>query len=214
MVIYNPTPLDDTPVDAETAKSITSNWAYDHAADLDAHILNIGQITKVGSYYCGLPSIGANTRNADANYLFMRFLWIPRDMTFDRIGVEITTAAGVGELARLGLYNVNQTTFAPGTVLLDAGTIAIDATGLIAATINQQLTKGWWATAYFANGTAALRLNMPAWSPYGYTTTYKLLTPISELYKSLAYAALPDTPTGLSEDYGHGDVVLRVSSLD
>lgn len=35
--VYIP-PLDDTPVDAETEEGITSNWAYDHKADIDAHI--------------------------------------------------------------------------------------------------------------------------------------------------------------------------------
>lgn len=29
--------LDDTPVDGETTKAITSNWAYDHKADASAH---------------------------------------------------------------------------------------------------------------------------------------------------------------------------------
>lgn len=37
--------LDDTPVDGETAKGITSNWAYDHKADPVAHhpAINAGE---------------------------------------------------------------------------------------------------------------------------------------------------------------------------
>lgn len=35
--LYNPRPVDDTPVDGQLAHGVTSNWAFDHVADLEAH---------------------------------------------------------------------------------------------------------------------------------------------------------------------------------
>ena len=74
--------------------------------------------------------------------------------TFDRIAI-ITGSAFVGTgSARLGIYN-NSATYAPSTVLLDAGTVATTGVSTVTSiTISQALSVGWYWLAMnsVANG--------------------------------------------------------------
>ncbi len=73
--------------------------------------------------------------------------WTPRRIRLDRIGVRVQTAATAGSLARLGIYNAADTTLLPSSLVLDAGTVAIDSTGTKEITIDQYLDPGYyWAT--------------------------------------------------------------------
>jgi hypothetical protein len=64
--------------------------------------------------------------------------------TADRIGVDVATAAAAGGVARLVIYQPDGTGGMPGTVVLDAGTVAIDTTGAKAITISQALSAGFY----------------------------------------------------------------------
>lgn len=63
---------------------------------------------------------------------------------FDRIGIEVTTEGDAGAVYRLGVWNHNPLTGRPGTLVLDAGTVAGDALGYQAATISLFLEPGWY----------------------------------------------------------------------
>lgn len=104
-------------------------------------------------------------------------------------------AAGAGELARLGIYN-NQTGQdpVPGSLLIDAGTAAIDSIGVKEIAISVNLIKGLYWLAYLANGTPTLRissvdsalsqvLGLPAASFTSYGRIYS---------SAMAFAALPN----------------------
>ena len=84
--------LDDAPVNAETAKGITSNWAYDHAADIDAHIRDPFESILIGQYDPGGHWGGFSTQATAQN----RFIAIPfnvsRNRTYDFAAISIGTA--------------------------------------------------------------------------------------------------------------------------
>lgn len=73
-------------------------------------------------------------------------IWLSEQLTFDRIGVNVNLAAtDAGSQVRLGIWEMNSTGM-PGTLILDAGVIAILSTGSKEITINQTLPPG----AYYA----------------------------------------------------------------
>jgi hypothetical protein len=61
-------------------------------------------------------------------------------LTIDRISCGIATAGSAGSVVRLGIYG--DTDGEPGTLLLDAGTVAGDSTGYKDITISQALSAG------------------------------------------------------------------------
>lgn len=69
-------------------------------------------------------------------------LMIPKAVTVDQILCEITTLGGAGAVMRLGLRAMG-TDGMPGTLILDAGTVAADGTiGIKSITISQALSPG------------------------------------------------------------------------
>jgi hypothetical protein len=84
-------------------------------------------------------------------------IFIPVTRTFDRIGVNVTTAAvaGTAPVLRLGIYRDDGSHSRPGVLVLDAGAVTITATGVQAVTINQQLTPGlYWLAAQYTHTVA------------------------------------------------------------
>lgn len=92
------------------------------------------------------PCINTTTGNANSGFMVSYPLFLPT-ATYDRIGCEVTSAAGAGSLGRLGIYNSSSTSNYPNTRLLDAGTVAVSSTGKKEITINQAITQGiYWLT--------------------------------------------------------------------
>ena len=72
---------DDTPVDGVTSRPVSSNWAYDHAADLDAHMRDFLQLLRTGEYL-GFPFCrGSEDWAISANTLYAVPLLIAREKT-------------------------------------------------------------------------------------------------------------------------------------
>jgi len=117
-----------------------------HVADLDAHTYNPWELLITGQYFSGMKGTTGNVAMS-ANYHCAFPLIVARAITIDRIAVYITAGGAGGSKARLAIYN-NGTNLYPGTLLLDAGEIAADGVGIIAATVAQALTKGlYWLVA-------------------------------------------------------------------
>jgi len=215
-MIINPRPVDDTPVNAETAKGVTSNWAYNHNADLDAHMADFYQQREVGQYH-SLPGKFSGTTDVQvANRFSTLPFFTPRTITVDRIAVHVTTA-DAGKSIRLGIYE--DTDFNPVDLLLDAGEISAGATGVIAATIDQVLTKGNWWLVCVSDGTPTLRgfdrgntpltrMGIMTASAFDYTYVRK--------YVDDSYGALSATfPAGIALATGTGPLIaVRIASLD
>lgn len=70
--------------------------------------------------------------------------WLPRGLTIDRIGAEVTVIGDVGSKLRLGIYRDNGFAY-PGALLLDAGQIAGDSATVQDLTVSQALLPGlYW----------------------------------------------------------------------
>ncbi len=103
------------------------------------------------NYYSGMI-VGLTTIvniGANADYVFAIPIIISKNTTFDRIAVDVTTAcSGVcvtaGANCRLGIYRDTGNVY-PGSLIIDAGAVAIDVLGLAELIINQPLTAGlYW----------------------------------------------------------------------
>lgn len=105
-----------------------------------------GDIFASGNYSHGLfASAAASTLSLTLNSLRARPFWVPVRRAFDRIGINVTTAAsaGSGGVLRMGIYN--SAPGAPGSLLLDAGTAGSESTGAKEITIAQTLGPGvYW----------------------------------------------------------------------
>ncbi len=89
--------------------------------------------------------LGGNTTvTPTAAELRLLALYLPAARTVDRIGCSVTTAGSAGHVARLGVYNADPVTGLPTTVLVDAGTVAVDTTGAKEVAVSTTLHGLHW----------------------------------------------------------------------
>jgi hypothetical protein len=127
-----------------------------------------GQLAVNGSYFTG-DMAGALTTKSSINTSYLIRAYIPRAMTVDRIGLEITTNIAASTV-RLAIYtDVNDV---PTALILDAGTIDSSTTGYKEITISQALTPGWvWLGCCASSGHAVIVKGSGLSTGQGYHTT-------------------------------------------
>ncbi len=188
----------------------------EHAADLSAHTYNVYQKLITGQYINpGNSEATVTAPTIAANTLYAHPLLIPRNLTIDRIAVEIRTG-DAGKIARLGIYR-DGTNLYPGALVIDSGEISVAAIGVVAATVSQALTKELYWLAILSNGVPAT--NGAVLVPGGILGWSNLHTYVSNPGWSVAqaYGALPDPFTaGGSMPYNARSplVSIRIASLD
>lgn len=104
---------------------------------------------KTGEYYACLGTLsGAGTGGMTQSRVYFLPFVTYRSQAFDRIAARISAAGTTNSVVRLGIYN-DDGAGRPGTLLLDAGTVATDSTtGIRAITISQTLAPGfYWLAA-------------------------------------------------------------------
>ena len=187
-----------------------------HSLDLDAHTRNQLEVLRTGHYH--ITGRGSGTaQTIGANTLWAIPFIVARDMTVDRIAIEVSALAE-GASARLGIYN-NGTNLYPGSLLLDAGTVSVATTGIKTITINQALPKGIYWMVVVSDGNPSLS---SLYIYYGSTFILGLREDnfsYSYLGWSVAftYAALPDpfTAGGSANVSNNAPIVaVRIASLD
>lgn len=114
-------------------------------------IYPIDTALKTGEYYpIGMfQSIVANDGTQAINRLLVAPWVVYRTQRYDRIAVYVSTNGTSGSVMRLGIYNEGSDGL-PGTVLLDAGTVAIDtgAASIKAITIDLTINPGrYWSAS-------------------------------------------------------------------
>ncbi len=92
------------------------------------------------AYLSGTPTTATPT----ASDLRILPVYMPVPRNVDRIGCNVTTAGTAGHVARMGVYNADPTTGLPTTVRVDAGTIAVDTTGVKEVVISATLHGLHW----------------------------------------------------------------------
>lgn len=144
--------------------------------------------------YLTTPSTTPTNSSVSANVLCMMPIFVPYRRAFTTLAAVVQSAGAGSTVARLGLYNANQTTGKPTTLIEEgASTIAVDSTGVKTATISQTLDPGLYYLAFNSNGAPAI----VSANSNGYATIGREFTGTSgnsaiSLYRSLAYAAFGD----------------------
>jgi hypothetical protein len=173
-----------------------------------------GQVATNGSYFSG-DMAGAVTTKSSITTSYLIRVFIPRAMTVDRIGLEITTNIAASTV-RLAIYtDVNDV---PTALVLDAGTIDSSTTGYKEITINQALNAGWvWLGCCASTGHAVVVKGSGLSTGQGYNTTGSTYSGFNVLGMSSgtwinggAAPAGPLTPAAGTEQGPR--IILRASS--
>jgi hypothetical protein len=105
-----------------------------------------------------------------AGVLYLHPVYVPRDMTIDRIACEVTTGS-VGSTIRQVIYASNPATGYPQTLVLDVGaavgTVDGNVVAVVEQTISQALVGGrkYWFGMLVLGGTPTVRtFTSPTWS--------------------------------------------------
>lgn len=206
----------DTPVNADLEHAISSNWAYDHAADIGAHTKNPWQVFRTGEYCNFSTGRHSVTKAVTANTLYAIPIFISRTLTVDAIAIQVETLSAAAAV-RLGIY-ADGTNLYPGALVLDCSTVSVATTGIKSATINQQLTKGIYWLALVSNGNPNISSTHPTLFPLGYSATDFTPTGQQQGWSvAFSYAALPTPfPSGgaLLGSADRYNILLKLLTLD
>ncbi len=184
-----------------------ANELETHAANAIAHHGMAGRPLISGAYYGPTNMTRPSGGNAPgANTLWFHYFALEEVATFDRIGVNITTAGGGGANMRLGIYN--DANGVPGSLIIDGGELDVTTTGNKEAVISASLTKGrYWLALLTNDGTVqALSSGSSAGLPIRHGAANDDYVALSA---SQAYGALPETAPTAGGNYRIHTVVLR-----
>lgn len=124
-----------------------SSWPPLNHQDVQDKIDNIAfpDYFRSGYYSLGMfPATNGAGLFIGANLAYVRPFLVLATHTFDRIGINVSTAAsaGSGGLVQLALFGSGAL---PGAKLFESSTVSAETTGAKEWTINQTLTPGvWW----------------------------------------------------------------------
>ncbi|KKL72109.1 hypothetical protein LCGC14_2088210 [marine sediment metagenome] len=131
--------------------------------------INTGTLERYVLPGWGFGGVGSGSPSNGRLYYIP--IYVGRTITYDRIGLDVNTAAP-GRSARIGIYNMTRQDSGaiPGTLVLDAGTVDLSATGVKEINISQELAVGYYYLAYVQTGGAGVSLEVPAsseavWTP-------------------------------------------------
>ncbi len=109
---------------------------------------------RAGLYHAGINASGLSVLATAANNIDLLPFYMPAAQAFDRIAVNVTTAAAGN--ARLGVYADSGAVY-PGELVLDAGVVTTGTTGIRALTITQTLLPGLYWLARLQDATPSLQ---------------------------------------------------------
>lgn len=135
------------------------------------------------------PLFNRTTGIPSSARLYAHLVYVPTTDTYTRIGCNVTAGGTGGTAARLGIYTVG-TNGNPDTLVLDAGTVAVDSTGVKEIVISQSLTKGLYYAAWISDGTPTVTTLNTVGGLIGIDTT---AGGFRALYRDVAYGALPSS---------------------
>lgn len=104
----------------------------------------------------GVSFVSVGTYATSSNLIRYWPMYVLTDITIDRIGCEVTSAAAASNTLRIAIYNAD-TDLQPTSLVIDSGTLATDSTGVKEATVSQALGAGRYLLAINASASATLR---------------------------------------------------------
>lgn len=158
-----------------------------------------GRPKQGATTYYTIPGVSASviggTLTVGANRIHYLPIRVRRSITIDQLAIEVTTNGSAGQTARLALYSCDNDR-QPTSLIVDAGSVAVDSTGVKTASINVTLSPGTYLLA-FRTEAAALVVRRIAGDigDVAAVTTLGASLAITETRVSAAYAAFPDPGT-------------------
>lgn len=171
-----------------------------------------GQQVITGRWYGTLVAAANNPTNPQDDLCLFPFV-IPKAASFDRIAVNITTAAA-STTVRLGVYAHDPATENPGALLFDAGTVDSSTTGTKEITISETLAAGiYWFATVSQGGTPALRGSLTWQSPFPTNDVFvgNAANPSFALKQSGVSGALPASVTPDGQTNAFARMALRAA---
>jgi hypothetical protein len=164
----------------------------------------IPQRTFTSGYFCNdaFSTIeGTNSWNASRTHY--NLIWIPRRMSFDRIGFTQNTA-GLTHNVRIGLYNSSLTTGLPSTVKFDAGEITLNGAGTYTVTISQTVEAGfYWGAVY----TGSTGINTPRFTGSYYWGYLRGKVSSSESSSTIRFPYSQSVPTNSATSFSDNPTI-------
>jgi hypothetical protein len=178
--------------------------------------LNIG-----GTVDTSLPGVDANvvaTVAIAANVVRYAPHIIESQVTINQLSIEVTANTAGGTTARLGLYNADEN-WLPTSLVVDAGTVAVDSNGHKTASVSVVLPPGRYVTALNSDAAPTLRFVrggarlMGMNSVFGAAPYATYQTGIAQAYSTFpATATDPSTPAAGTNPPVYF-VLMRIASI-
>ena len=193
-----------TAVDADMLAIVDTTAAPDETKKITkvnllkaANNIAEGRAKSATVTYLSIPGIepsGSSTSALAANRIYYEPILVVTAITLDQIVIEVGPAGAASTTARLGIYNANAD-WQPTTLVLDAGTVAVDSVGIKTITINQALPAGRYLLAVWSNGAPSLRFARGGNRYAGYNNALGSNAFIIAMYKDSTYGTYPDPGT-------------------
>jgi hypothetical protein len=147
-------PSEDAVFDALALKVNTTDARLDKVcADM---LIKTGSTTFDLRYSTNATAFTPSTQTVGRNVMHAMPFIVSETMTFDRIGIEITSAGTAASVGSLLIYDTVD--LVPTNLILDAGTVLTDSATYQEITINQQLTAGLYALVFWHNSVANINV--------------------------------------------------------
>ena len=178
-----------------------------------------GRLVAAGATHLTIPGVAITaqlTAALVANTVRYFPILVLSDCTIDQLLIAVTAASGGGTTARLGIYNAS-VDWVPGTLILDAGTVAVDGNGNKTIAISQALTPGRYYLALNSDSTPTIRLMRGSLAQPLILSTISGNALITALTAAQVYAVFPspgtaiDTVTSSTTPFEYG-IFCRLSA--
>lgn len=152
--------------------------------------------TRSGYYNLGAWSSAVTTTGAvSAGFAFVRPFLVAAPTSFDRIGVNVTTAATAGSGGTIAFAIYTPGLGLPDTLLVETATVSSETTGAKEVTISVNLDPGvWWVGIRAATASCTVTsLPLTLATPYssGSTTPPSAVTNFTALAASATGSGFP-----------------------
>lgn len=159
-----------------------------------------GRLKISGTTHYSIPGVEASSAGTfaiSANTIRYAPIYVTTPITIDQMAIEVTTGGAASTTARLGIYNADLD-WQPTSLVVDAGTVAVDSTGVKIASVNVTLPPGRYLLALNSDGAPTLRRVLGGAMFLGYANTLGASPFIVIPNTTQTYGVLPNPGTAIS----------------